>query len=333
MYDRFKGQEEKIILAVSLEGDEHSLVKAALDFAARTDMTLRLVHICEPWKGRHLAATYPGEYLSSHISQLADEKRLRDAEKRMADFVDSIDTSLPLESGVIFGHAAQGIYAEALTQRASLIMCATQHAQEWVLMKGFSTALDLLSRSTIPVLVMPNGADARFSEDRWTILAADDLSEGSRDALGVASELAYNLGGSRFIHFTAFEQEKKDLKSFAAHVLEMMASDQLEHNAEFSKDTVIQETRNRVSREQKQRLGFVSNLLATHNGDYMQCITFGNALREIKQCVNRENPTLLVFGKHETIHRKPFAIGKVPFYAIFQIRVPVMVVPAIHQLR
>ncbi len=333
MYDRFKGKARRIILGVALEGDESNLLSAAVTLAQRTGMTLRLVHVTEPWRGRHLAATYPGEYISSQISHMADEKHMRDAERRLQEVAQEFQGKALLETQVIYGYAAEGLRAEATAQRASLIMCGTRHGKERLMPQGLSTAMDLMAHATVPVLVIPAGAGVKFAHPEWTILVADDLHDTSRDALGVAAELSYDLGKAKFVHFSVFEQSKKDMEEFATHVLQAMASNTIPHNPSFSVQNVIADARERVGHVMTERLGFVKNLLETHGGHYLQNVAFGDVTRELDAAVASEKPTLLVFGRHEMLHRRPFSIGKLPFHAMLNLNCPVMVVPTVHQLR
>ena len=45
------------------------------------------------------------------------------------------------------------------------------------------------------------------------------------------------------------------------------------------------------------------------------------------QAQSEDKPDLIVFGRHEGIHWKPFSVGKVRFHSMLSLDVPILMVP------
>ena len=65
---------------------------------------------------------------------------------------------------------------------------------------GFSTAVSLISESTVPVMVVNEGAELHPPGEGFRILVADDFSDTGADALAMGFTIARAVRGSTLIH-------------------------------------------------------------------------------------------------------------------------------------
>ena len=71
-----------------------------------------------------------------------------------------------------------------------------------------------------------------------------------------------------------------------------------------------------------------SELLGTRGGTYrIEILTGPDPLEEIESAADRLTADILVFGRHQMIHRTPFRLGHIPYQAMLRQKRAVMVVP------
>lgn len=178
----------RILAAVDQDGPSDHGLAAAARLARALGSSLRLVHALEIPSSLH----WPG--FSPEAVERVREAALRQASERLrqrlareaAEF--GLDART-VESGttVVAGLARDAVLAEAERWQASLLVLGG-HRRRGALDFG-STARSILAKSPLPVWIQPHPP-----RDVRRILAPIDLSEPSLRALGVARDLARQLG-------------------------------------------------------------------------------------------------------------------------------------------
>lgn len=324
MSKRFKGKDATVVVAVGADKHAESLVKIAGGLCKRTGMQLRLVQIAEYWAGR----SWPREItlegpLAEAITAVEDES-LRVAHGHLRRLAELVPRGIDVEVNAIAGFPADGVMADAMANHAALIVTGASKGSHRFVPKGLSTALSLMSESSVPVLVIQEGMTIDFDKPNLSLVVADDLSDHSEAAVMTAFDFAAALGrvALKHIHVNSLTEENLKISleaaTAASHAgsLRVLSSGEIYHMAIQALETKI---RNRAPGRK--------TLLDAANGAYEARVVTGDVVDEIHKTVQETNPDLLVFGRHRAFRRKPFLIGQVPFHAMLLPSKPVLVVP------
>lgn len=333
MFDRFSGAQRNMVAGIALMDSDFNFVSSLNALAVRTGMSVHLVHVIEPWTAEYSNAFFPGEYTSSRVAEFAETKRIERAESKLKELATAFSPDVKCTFSVEVGSIVNALTQEANRQRASLITCSLIQGEPKFLPRVFSTPLNLMAEANVPVLIIPNETSLDFSDRHLRLLVCDNLEEASRSAIGTALELSLALKETDLIHLHVYPKPANDLKKWANDVLALMTEHRLPVNPGFSPEQVIENTEKEVKTKLALRLGFEKDLLETQgNGNYRQLVCFGEVDAEIHAVVKNESPDIVVFGRHHLIHKKPFAIGKVPFSAMLTVEKPILMVPSSLQL-
>lgn len=329
MLARFRGKERKIVAGVSLPVNDN-FVKAVISLAQRTQMSLTFIHAIEPMTA--IGPTYPGEYLSISMTKLADSQRAHEAKKQLERSLEGFREDYNFNIRVLLGHPAEAIRSESMSQTASLAVTGVKHSSKRFVPRGFSTAVDLMAQSSIPVLAIPEGGATDFTGKRLTMLIADDLSQTSADVVPTVAELAGTLKNVELVHFHSHPETRGHLQRWAEQLDEIMEANEFDYDFSMDHSSAVKEIEKRIGQKLNDRLEVPMSFLEKNDVSYQQKIVFGDVADELSAHINGINPDLLAFGRHHFVHKQPFSIGKIPFYAMLEFGKPVLLVSNVSRI-
>lgn len=322
MYDRFKSDSLHLI-GTALGGESDSLLLFMKDFERNHKTKSRLVHVVDDWNVPP-TAVYPGEYLFPKVA-IALQLEARDAAlKRLEEIGKTFESDSV--NAVVAGNAAQALISDAATSGAKLIVCGTKAISHRFLPKGFSTALSLMADSPIPVMIVPEDCRS-FKDEEPVIMLADDLTDSCWGALHTALELCLSLKKPKLVHVHMFDSRREELKQFSKKLMEKLDLDTVPLDGDFSFQKLADEFEERVKEKMNHRLGTAKGLIESAGGTYEVRTYFGDVQKNFTRATLDYKPDLVVFGRHETVHRRPFSIGKMPFYAMLDLHKPLIIAP------
>ncbi len=324
MFQRFKGKDRKIIVALKeVEGND-DFIKSVISIASRTNMRLCFTTVIEPRNTN--VAIYPGEYINASIQKLAEKKAIKDKTKQLNDQIKPYRQEFEdIEIKVLAGNAAECINAEAVSSAASLIISGVKQSSHRFIPKGFSTAISLMANSSIPVIAIPEGKFFDFNNKKVRIVVADDLSPTSSEVLPTCAELAGSFENTEIIHTHIHHETKEDLMSWADDISEMMITKGIDHSFPISRETVVLDMEEGIKQTMINRLEIPTSYLMKNEVQYNQHVSFGEVFEEMSRLVEDKKPQLIAFGKHHFLHKHPISIGRVPFHTMLSFKTPVLI--------
>jgi nucleotide-binding universal stress UspA family protein len=186
--------------------------------------------------------------------------------------------------------------------------------------KGLSTVLGLMADAPCPVLVLPQFKPGAWSKKSLKAVLADDLKPESDSGVLFAYEWASALGSTELLHAHVNQMSKEDLKgalttaAAAAHTTE----------GAMSVDTVWAASMKSIEDKLKNRAPGRAHLLEARDGHVKTQLIQGEPIEAIFKLAEDAKADLMIFGRHRTWRRKPFAIGQLPFHAMLSSHRPVL---------
>ena len=331
MFERFSGKERSIVSGVKLSSLNPLYVDNCMEFAHRSNMSLKFTHIVKPWLTHK--RIYPLENLSPRLVKHAEQKSLEEAKEKMRRvFLELPCNKESFDTEILLGRTGEKLRQSALSSRSSMILCGVQSPPHRLLPKGFSTSVNLMSESSLPVLVIPENKGQCFKKKKLKLLVCDDLTETSSDVLPVSQEIAGGLKNTDIVHLHIHQETKNKLKSWANQVSAMSITQDLEFSFPINEQTIASDIENAIKSKLKDRSKIPLACLKGSYVSYNQLVGFGDVLTELGKTIESEKPDMIAFGRHHFFHKSPVGIGKVPFYAILNFGVPVLVISNIDQV-
>jgi nucleotide-binding universal stress UspA family protein len=322
---RAQNQDRDMILA-AIGFDEHSeaILATAANLAKRMQKRLRLVHVVEPWVGRMHAKPFGENSPLWNVAYAVEQNAVSLATDRLKELASSLDKDIDCEVRVFQGAPAEWLDADSFANHARLIICGVARGKNPFLPKGLSTALSLLHHGKIPILIVDKDVhelpefSATAKKKSLKIALADDLSPESERGVDQAMHVAQDMGCSHMDHFHVSGLSKENIE---ASVTQALAASHSPLGDSVSADdlhaAISEKLRDRL-KGRKRDAGFDS---------YSQVILEGNVHDEIARHLAETKPDIVIFGKHQMFHKKPFIIGRVPFRVMVSLNIPLMVIP------
>jgi hypothetical protein len=71
------------------------------------------------------------------------------------------------------------------------------------------------------------------------------------------------------------------------------------------------------------------NCLGAREGHlrYQTAVAFGSPAEELKRIALAHKAQIMIFGRHHMLHKKSFALGKIPYQAMVEEQIATLVVP------
>jgi nucleotide-binding universal stress UspA family protein len=227
---------------------------------------------------------------------------------------------------VVFGRVPSAVVADAIASNSSLIVAAAGQIEGRTFPHGYSTSIGLMAASTLPVMVVPNHWNHLHNYDHLKVLVADDLTDHSRGAISLACEFAANFPGSEVMHLHICKSSTADIKNWGDEILAAMTKGTVPMDEGFNQEKFLAKVGKSYKDTLESRLG-TAKLLIEQSGAYKPAVAYGDPFAEFGKAVDKFNPDIVVFGRHEFFHARPFGIGKMPFHAMLGLNRPVVISP------
>jgi nucleotide-binding universal stress UspA family protein len=325
---------DKNAVSTQSDADETAvLIIAAQAFAKRLNANLCLLSVLEenfldlggavPWLPSinwrnmradtlvHLARQEAQDRMQGHLDHFADDLRKR---------------GLAVNSKIVTAkYAAEGVLAEAAISKPGLIMVSSGMKADGYFTRGISTPLGIMAEAQVPVMVLNSSCKADFSKSRLRILIADDLRDETSRAMSGALEWAITLGEVDALHahieeLTA-DQLRRILGQTALQIRSPADHEKLATDLIRSVETIFM---NRLS----ERLPHAESQLKIAGGSYRSELRRSPFVRdEIERIAVEFGADILIFGRHQKVHRRPFLVGRVTYQSMLSKQYGVLVFP------
>jgi len=321
MTKRFMNPKGKILVPVNLDDTSHGLLTAAGQIARRTGLGLEVIHVSEYWIGR----TWPTEMMlggpmGGLVSAVEDET-IEVARSRLRDLVKTHLDGLSVHSEVLLGYPAESIRAHAVTIGAELMILGGATEDYKFVPRGLSTVLGLMADAPCPVLVLPRGNCGDWSKKSLTAVLADDLQPESDNGVLVAYEMIAALGHTELTHAHVNQMTKDDLKT----ALTTAAAAAHTPEGAMDVDTVWSAAMKSISEKLSSRAPGRKHLIEARGGKVTTLLLQGDPTEAIMKLATDQKADLMIFGRHRTWRRKPFAVGQMPFHSMLSAHRPVLI--------
>lgn len=313
-----------IVLGVQFGPALQPLLDAARDICLKINGRLRLVHAIEPWFGTSWSAMAIHEPGMVDLFQTYEGQSMTQAGEELTRLAKTLPKELEVSVNTILGRSVDAIISDAMANQASLIITGAAASSHRFIPKGFSTALTLMSESPIPVLVITENARVDVKASDLSMMIADDLAEGSVSAVQRAYDWASRLGVRNLHHLHINNLSPELLKSSLETALATAHSTSvLTLPPQEVFDSVVKRLQDRLN--ERSRLARESSKGSFAKVDTV--IRTGETSAMVSEASKASGAQILAFGRHKTIHKHPFYIGRFPFSSMLGEGKPVLVIP------
>ncbi len=325
MKQSFMDQHQYVVVAVAFDRHTMSLSHAAAELCRKTGKKLCLAHIVEPWAELPTSRAFGGDDDPLWNVTQAVEASSRD---QAAGRFEEIIQALGLETGVRIeirsGKPAVELAKVAADVGAALVLVGADYGNLRFLPRGFSTAMSLMVSSPCPVCVMDGNTPTHFLHDPARFLLADDLGPEAEAAVAFGYGLAAAMDKSEVHHVhvngLTFDTLKAGLSTAAATAHTPL-------NAVASSEDVYDALISRLKEKLEARAQPHRDYLDAAGGQVVTEVLTGEVNEQIGALTASVDPDLLIFGRHQAYHTRPFFIGRLPFRQMLAQKRPIVIVP------
>lgn len=310
-----------VTVAVTFDERSVALVSIAADLCRRTGKKLHLLHVVEPWHAaaRPLEADTP----LFRASEAVEARARARAERHLQELAGGV-AGLSVKQTVLVGKPAEKIGKEAAHTGSCLLIVGANSRQRRFLPTGYSTALSLMVTASVPVMSIDTTTTPRLPDRDLNLLLADDLSPQSEAAVAFAFDFAAAFGRATLHHLhingLTLEGLRSGLETAAAAGHTMLDSDR-------AVGSVFEAVMAQYHEELRLRAAGLRDYLDAAGGVYQATVRSGQVRAELAAFVDANDPDVLVFGRHQSVHTRPFFLGRLPYGAMLSFQRPVIVVP------
>jgi hypothetical protein len=327
MYDNLRNKNRCIVIATKLDKDGQDLITYSQHLFRNSLIPFRLVHVIEPRFVPGVIAGYPGDFVGSKLSQDYEDTSFSEAVTKLSAIAERVLPERECSHAVIFGRIPSAVVAEAISSKASLIVAAAGQITDKSFPYGYSTSLGLMTGSTLPVMIVPNHVSHVRNYDHLRVLVADDLSDHSRGALSMGCEFANAFSNSELMHLHICKSTREDIKQWGEQILESMTAGRIPMDPSFRKDHYIDKVGQFYRNSLESRIGS-AKMMVEQTGKYHSSVLYGEPFEQFEQAVEKFNPDIVIFGRHEFVHARPMGIGRMPFQAMLALNRTLVIAPA-----
>lgn len=314
MLARFPSSKAKIGVAIGFDERLESVLTVADRLARMTGCDLRLIHVCDPWTKSYLAMAV--EAGPPDLVQALKQESFRIASRRVASLARTFGR--PVEVEVVEGDIVKCLAVDAEANGVGLLVVGASKGGVASTSMGFSTAVSLISESTVPVLVVNEDSHLKPPKDGMAIVVADDFSEIALEGLALGFALAQTVRGTTLVH--AHVETYNDLQIFKRGRMppHKVTPSQLSEMLQQAEAKLLERCGDRAGR------------LEADGGHYQMEVVAGSVPDELERTAVACRADLTIFGQHRVFHRQAMQVGQVPFKAMLSQNRPVIVVPHAH---
>lgn len=322
-----------VVAAVGFDEQTEIVIGTALSLARLSRADVILVHALEPPHYDAMVLETPGYSMLPALLQANEEARLKDRQKMMNELLAKLGDGTKHGVGKIEGRVRRGdvlrmLVTESVAAHGRVIVVACHPDAYRFLPQGLSTALSLMHDAPLPVLVVGR-KPLNFEQPGLRILVADDLQEGTREAVRKAYELATRISRPK-IHQVHVHGDIRELlrDTWIDAIQKIPGLRALDRTPE---SLWSDEYDARLDAMKKQA---GPNLVAAaeHGAQVELDVRTGDLLAEIEAVAADFDPDLIVYGRHRLWRAKPFLIGRMPLKAMVHDGRSVLLVPPAREL-
>jgi len=320
----FMDHREFITVAVAFDSHTLALTELASNLCIATGKKLCLLHVVEPWADHPHSKVFGEIDNLWNVTQAVETNSRELAMSKLGEVALAVPPDISVKKVVVAGKSVDMICKEVESIGTCLLLVGGRHSSMRFLPKGLSTALSLMVSSPVPLLVVDTAKDFKKDTSGIKFLLGDDLSEHSETAVEFTFDLAAALRGSEIYHLHV---NGLSFGSLEAGLNTAAATSHTPLNSSASIDDVYIALLNAIDKNMNERTFDQRDYFEAAGGTYISQVATGNVSEEIQRVAERVKPDLTVFGRHHTLHTKPFFIGRVPFRSMLNKSGPILIVP------
>lgn len=312
-------RQKTIVVALQKDARDQKLLAAAKSLADKLACKLHLVHSYEPRLGV-LPSPIFGEEYHDLLATIYDSG-FAETEQEIGELAATVGATFR----VLVGAPCPALVAEARSAKAWLMMVGSRGHSHRFLPKGLSVPLSLFNASPCPVLVVSDSAEVPWQQESaapsdLAVFAADDLSAINPTAFAAELSQATQEGGGplQVVHVNPMTKD-----TIEAGIAQAAAAAHSAAREAYNASEIYEHINRRICEVMKDRVPLALRTRVTPEFTVLH----GEPIPELLAEIERRNPSIVVFGKHQAWHHKPFYFGQVPFSTAFQLNRPFIVVP------
>lgn len=314
--------QEFVTVAMAFDDQSEGLYSMGVELARRMKKKLCLVHVEEPWT--YVPSMASLSYGNPYWDALQNLERSASsrAQSGMAKFVERTPSDVKVVSRIVTGRAVPELISAATDVGTCLLLAGIKFDHHIPL--GLSTVLPLLFGAPFPVMVIDTTRVRKDLFDKPKLLVADDLSDRVGDAVGYAALLAEACRGSHLQHVHVSAFDRKNLQTALATAAATARTDL----SAVESDKIYEGLRNELLNKLEDRVSTQREYIEAAGSTYASEVAPGPVKSTLDELIKRSDPDILIFGRHEAIHSKPFSLGRMPYRAMLKSHRPVIIVPS-----
>lgn len=316
----------------SYEEENTKILSIGLAIAYRSRCKARLISVYEPGSLKLTATApwltiIPSQRLRLEmINNTVRREACANLSRQLSSIASSASTSVSISTHlVVAATAAQGIIAESIASKSTMIVTGAGTKADRYLTRGFSTPLAVMADSSVPVAVVGIDCDTSFETQALPVLICDDLREETGPAMRRALEWTSTVGPVDLLHLHVEERSADEMRRILANVAHEMLSpvDPMKLTADLMQ-ALDDAFRARIA----SRLGDIADGVTSAGGAYKYVLRRSPYVRdEIERMANEHSAAVIIFGRHEKVHRRPYLIGRITYQSMLSQKHLVVVVP------
>jgi len=314
---------KRVIAAINFDQHTQTILDAGIAICRQTGHQLHIINICEPWLQNYLLPYETALPLWELNDQIADSL-VEDAEKKLDKIKSTIPSDITFSTKTLVGTKNSWLKSES-EQNAALVIIGAERKLGKSFFKGSTTALEIVSESEAPVLIISEGQKLDFGKESFKILVSDDLNPKTEQALDFACDAATKLRSSKILHshIASLDAETLDAALTAASA----TVHKTRESFPSTKD-IHQSIFGLIEQKMAQRKSDWSSILSDSNCEYQSKITVadGEVYDALQDISNDFKPDLEVYGIHRSGWKHPFSPGEMPISAMFSHNCPIVIV-------
>lgn len=308
---------KKIVLATSLGDSSRALIRFGHSLAERLKCELHVLHVVEPWSHGELGGALGGMVGGAVISPDIDKGYVEEAKAKLDKYVAGL-------GGNVLAYVESGDPVSVMmdaSKDAYMVIVGSEKKRG--VFRFLSNVSHIVASASSPVLVVPHGAEL-IDWASCEIQIADDLENDATEVCNFTFKLAESLKPQKIkhLHITGLTQE-----NLAASLEMAMASSKFSGSGKPDVEELFESARKQMQDKMQSHSEESKALLEALDCRYEVKVISGIPSVVLEDLRTLEKATIEVFGRHQTVHKKPFSFGKVPLSSMISGKNCVLVVP------